>query len=78
VEAANKKEFLKTIYKAEQIRKTTKAMTKQKTNFDEASQGMDVNVSRYNPLIQLLTNKIFMAIFWVYPENAFSLTKYEQ
>jgi hypothetical protein len=53
-------------------------MTTQKTNFDEASQGMDVNVSRYNPLIQLLTDKIFMAIFWVYPENAFSLTKYEQ
>jgi phage I-like protein len=78
VEAANQKEFLKTIYKAEQMKKTTKAMTKQKTNFDEASQGMDVNVSWYNPLIQLLTDKIFMAIFWVYPENAFSLTKDEQ
>jgi hypothetical protein len=78
VEAANKKEFLKIIYKLEQVRKTTKAMTKQKTNFDEDSQGMDVNVSRYNPLIQLLTDKIFMAIFWVYLENAFSLTKYEQ
>jgi hypothetical protein len=37
MEAANQKEFLKTIYKAEQVRKTTKAMTKQKTNFDEAS-----------------------------------------
>ncbi len=49
------------------------------TDFDEAGQCMNVNlITRDNPLIQLLPNKTFMAVFGIDPENAFDLQIWSQ
>lgn len=54
--------------------KKREAERQRETDFDEAGHCMNVNlITGDNPLIQLLQNKTFMAVFGIDPENAFNL-----